>query len=620
MFVIGTAGHVDHGKSALIRALTGIDPDRLPQEKERGMTLDLGFAWMTLPSGREVSIVDVPGHERFVSNMLAGAGGVDVALLVVAGDEGVMPQTREHLAILDLLQVKRGVVAIAKSDLADQDLLELVTAEVEELLSDTTMKDAPIVALSAVTGKGLDELKQALDRVLDAIEPRRDLGRPRLPIDRSFTVAGFGAVVTGTLIDGSLHLGQQVELVPSGRLVRIRGLQTHRKRLQMAVPGSRVAVNVAGVSHNEIERGEVVTAPGWLTSTSMIDAKVQVLKEAPRPLRHNTGVVFYAYTSECEARVRLLEEQELRPGEEGWAQVRLSKPVPLVKDDLFVLRSPETTIGGGRVLDAHPRRHRRRHQPTLERLRALEEGTLSEALLRALEAQSPLTPGELSQRVNVTNEEIGKALEEMAQARSVVVLGGAVPDDETVAYASAAWARLEAEMRGFLETYHQKHPLRRGAPREEVRSRLRLSAQLFSLVLERMKGDGVVAEEEALLRLPTHSVSLSQAQRREVEEYLRSLQQDPNSPPTDRKIDPELLSYLVEGGRVVKADDTVVFSAAAYRDMVERVVQLIRERGKATVAEVRDLLGTSRKYIMPLLVHMDRQRITRRVGDERVLR
>jgi len=411
-----------------------------------------------------------------------------------------------------------------------------------------------------------------------------------------------------------------VELVPSGRAVRIRGLQTHRKRLQTAVPGTRVAVNIAGVSHNEIERGEVVTAPGWLTSTGMIDVKVQVLKEAPRPLRHNTGVVFYAYTSECEARVRLLEARELRPGEAGWAQVHLSKPVPLVKDDLFVLRSPETTIGGGRVLDAHPRRHRRGHQPTLERLKALEEGTLSEALLRALEAESPLTVGQLSRRVNVTIEEVEKGLEEMRQARAVVVLTGSGADDETVAYSSAAWTRLKGETRTFLETYHRKHPLRRGAPREEVRSRLRLSPQLFSLVLERMKEDGVVSEEEALLRLSTHSISLSQAQRREMEAYLKSLEREPYSPPTDRKIDPELLSYLVDEEKVVKVDDTVVFLAEAYQDMVQRVVQLIRERGRVTVAEVRDFLDTSRKYIMPLLLYMDRQRITRRVGDERVLR
>ncbi len=620
MYVIGTAGHVDHGKSALVQALTGIDPDRLPQEKERGMTLDLGFAWMSLPSGRDVSIVDVPGHERFVRNMLAGAGGVDLALLVVAADEGVMPQTSEHLAILDLLQVKRGVVALAKSDLADPDLLELVAAEVEELLEGTTLQGSPIVPVSAVTGQGLEELKKAIDAVLEAGEPRKDLGRPRLPIDRSFTVAGFGTVVTGTLVDGHLSAGQQVELLPSGRPARIRGLQTHRQKLERAAPGSRVAANISGVAHHEIERGEVLTTSGWLRPTALVDAKVRLLPGAARPLRHNAGTVFYAFTSECEARVRLLETQELRPGEEGWAQVHLRHPVPLVKDDLFVLRSPETTIGGGRVLDAHPRRHRRGHQPTLERLKALEEGTLSEALARALEAESPLTPRQLSQRANVPADEVRTALKEMEREHLAVVLPGPGGDDEPLAYSTVAWARLSEEATRFLRSYHDRRPLRRGAPREELRSHLHLSPQLFVPVLDRMTADGLLTQEGGLLRTPDHSVSLSKAQQRQAEEYLQELSAQPYSPPTDRPIDPELLSYLADEGRVVRVDDTVVFTAEAYREMAERVVRFIREKGRTTVAEVRNLLGTSRKYVMPLLLHMDRQRITRRVGDDRVLR
>ena len=617
MYVIGTAGHVDHGKSTLIQALTGIDPDRLPQEKERGMTIDLGFAWITLPSGREVSIVDVPGHERFVSNMLAGAGGVDVAVLVVAADEGVMPQTSEHLAILDLLQVKRGIVAIAKSDLADPDLLELVSMEVEEILEATTLQGSPVIPVSAVTGQGLDTLKETIDDVLAASEPRKDVGRPRLPIDRSFTVAGFGTVVTGTLIDGSLSVGQQVELAPSRRTVRIRGLQTHKQKLETAMPGSRVAVNLSGVGHNEISRGEVLTDQGWLSPSTMVDVKLKLLADMPRPLRHNTGVVFYSFTSECEARVRLLEGPELKPGEEGWAPVHLTRPVPLVKDDFFVLRSPDTTVGGGRVMDAHPRRHKRGHAPTLERLRALEEGTLSEALSKALEAQSPLSQSQLSQQVNVSFTEVKAALEEMERDRLAVVLPGS---EEPLAYSSAVWSRMLEEARRFLQAYHGEHPLRRGAPREELRSRIRLPAQIFTLVLDRVKSDGAFIEEEALIRLPEHSVSLSEAQQRQVAEYLDGLRAHPFSPPTDQSIDPELVSYLVDEGKAVKLDEAVVLSAEAFQDAVERITAHIREKGKATVAELRDLLGTSRKYIMPLLNHMDKQRVTRRMGDDRVLR
>ncbi|MDP3062682.1 MAG: selenocysteine-specific translation elongation factor, partial [Chloroflexota bacterium] len=333
MFVIGTAGHVDHGKSTLVKALTGIDPDRLPEEKAREMTIDLGFAWLTLPSGREVSVVDVPGHERFVKNMLAGVGGIDLALLVVAADEGVMPQTREHLAILDLLQVKRGVVVLTKADLVDRDWLELVSADVEEALKGTTLETAPLVAVSALTGQGLDELKALLDRMLRQTERRQDLGRPRLPIDRVFTVAGFGTVVTGTLIDGSLSVGQEVALAPSGKRSRIRGLQSHRKKLERAEPGNRVAVNLSGLTLDEVARGEVLTAPGWLEATALVDASVRVVPVSSRALKHNETLTFHAFASEAFARVRLLEGDELKPGQEGWAQLHLDTPVPLLKGD-----------------------------------------------------------------------------------------------------------------------------------------------------------------------------------------------------------------------------------------------------------------------------------------------
>lgn len=283
MYVVGTAGHVDHGKSTLIKALTGIDPDRLPQEKERGMTIELGFAWLTLPSGQEVSIVDVPGHERFVRNMLAGVGGIDLALLVIAADEGVMPQTREHLAILDLLQIKRSMVVITKADLVDEELLELVSIETEEVLQGTVLEGAPMIPVSAYTGQGLDDLLQKMDDILSSTPTRQDLGRPRLAVDRSFTVAGFGTVVTGTLLDGTFSVGQEVEMVPSGRRCRIRGLQSHRQKVEVADPGRRLAVNLSGISHDEVQRGEIVTNPRWLNPTTMIDAKVKLIGSATSP-------------------------------------------------------------------------------------------------------------------------------------------------------------------------------------------------------------------------------------------------------------------------------------------------------------------------------------------------
>ncbi|OGN92197.1 MAG: selenocysteine-specific translation elongation factor, partial [Chloroflexi bacterium RBG_13_48_17] len=375
MFVIGTAGHIDHGKSVLIRALTGIDPDRLPEEKERGMTIDLGFAWMKLPSGQEVGIVDVPGHERFVKNMLAGVGGIDLALLIVAADEGIMPQTREHLAILDLLDISKGIVVITKKDLVDEELLSLVRLEVDELMKSTTLAEVPIVAVSAVTGEGIPELVSTIDQLLMSVEPRRDVGRPRLLIDRAFTIAGSGTVVTGTLIDGSLSAGQEVEVVPSGLKARLRGLQTHKSRIDMAKPGSRVAANLAGVAVSKLERGDVLTSPGWLVPTTRIDVKLRMLPNLKHSLRHSATVSFFTGTAEVMAKVHLLEKDKLDSGDVSWAQLALAKPVALVKGDHFIIRSPMDTLGGGQIVNSHAPRHRRFRPAVIRALKIRGEGT-----------------------------------------------------------------------------------------------------------------------------------------------------------------------------------------------------------------------------------------------------
>ena len=338
MFVLGTAGHVDHGKSKLVEALTGIDPDRLREEKERGLTIDLGFAWLKLPSGHEIGIVDVPGHERFIKNMLAGVGGIDIALLVVAADEGVMPQTREHLAILDLLEVEKGLVAITKKDLVDEEMLELVTMEVEETIKPTALAGSPVLAVSAVTGEGLPELVAAINSTLDTAQPRKDLGRPRLPIDRIFTIAGAGTVVTGTLIDGSLSVGDEVEIMPGGLRARLRSLQMHKTRLSEASPGSRIAANLVGVATSELQRGDVVAKPGTLSPSSIITGRLTLLSFMHRPLRHNATVSFHTLTAEATAKVRLLDVDELEPGGSALAQFLLDRPVATLRGDHFIIR------------------------------------------------------------------------------------------------------------------------------------------------------------------------------------------------------------------------------------------------------------------------------------------
>ncbi len=620
MYVIGTAGHVDHGKSALVEALTGIDPDRLREEKERGMTIDLGFAWLPMPSGNYVSIVDVPGHERFVNNMLAGVGGIDLALLVVAADESVMPQTREHLAILDLLHIDRGLVAVTKKDLVDEDWLELVASDVEEVLKGTTLEGAPIYNTSAVTGEGLPELVAAIDGLLAETSPKRDLGRPRLPIDRSFTIAGFGTVVTGTLIDGRLDVGQETELVLSGQAARIRGLQTHRAKLDQAVPGSRVAANLTGVPHEKIARGEVLTTPGWLRPTTAMDVRLRVLPEAPHALRHNMFLTVHTGSSEVVTRLRLLESGTVEPGESTWAQLKLDAPLATVKGDYFVIRSNQTTLGGGEIVDPRARRHRRGHQPVLERLAVMEEGSVRDILLKTIETSEPCEFGSLVNRANLGPDVARTELEAMVSENAIVVLGRRALGPGVFLFSATGWAALAQKAKNSLEAYHRQFPLRKGAPKEELRSRLSMTQPVFTDALPRLRDDGVVAEEGASVRLPGHEPRLSDAQDGQAQAYMRLLESDPYSPPTDAPIDPEVLSVLTAQGRVVKVSESVVFSASAYREMVDRIRVDIQERGEITVADVRDMFGASRKYALPLMDHLDLQRITRRVGDVRVLR
>ena len=359
MFVIGTAGHVDHGKSLLVEALTGIDPDRLREEKARGMTIDLGFAWLTLPGGRNVSIIDVPGHERFIKNMLAGAGGIDLALLVVAADDGVMPQTREHLAILDLLGVRRGVVALTKRDLVDDEWATLVANDIVELIDGTALEGSPVVPCSSLTREGLDTLVAALDTAIDGLPPKRNIDRPRLPIDRVFTIAGFGTVVTGTLIDGELAVGAEIELMPGQLRGRIRGLQSHRDKIERALPGMRAAINITGIDKTDMRRGLVLGAADTLHATSAVDARLTAVAGLTHAVRHNMRVTFHCYADEANAQIRLLEAGDLRAGETSWAQIKLETPVALERGDRFVLRTPNDTIAGGVIADTAPKRHRR---------------------------------------------------------------------------------------------------------------------------------------------------------------------------------------------------------------------------------------------------------------------
>ncbi len=620
MHVIGTAGHVDHGKSTLVTALTGIDPDRLKEEKAREMTIDLGFAWLQLPDGEEVSVIDVPGHERFVKNMLAGVGGIDLAMLIVAGDEGVMPQTREHLAILDLLHVKKGVVVVTKRDLVDADFLELVSADIEEVLQGTALEGSPLVHVSSMTGEGLDDLKQLLVRLLQETPVRKDVGTPRLPVDRVFVMPGFGVVVTGTLIDGSLQVGQEVEIAPKGLRARVRGLQSHRKKLNVAGPGRRLAVNLSGVGQEELERGTVVTSPKALTASDAMDARLQMVRGISAVLKHNASVTFHTGTFESPARVRLLDAQELEAGAVGWGQIKTQWRTPILKGDPFILRDSRGTLAGGEIVEPRAKRHRRFHAPLLERLERLGGGTPEEVILEALAAREPVQARFLPAASSLSWEEAAAALARLVDSGQALVLDGGGLQQQSMLYSRRGFEALAARLEGTLAEFHGRSPLRRGMAKEEVRSRLNVQPQAFTLIVEKLIASGNIVEEGPLLRLSSHQVALDETAQRLADQYVASLAANPYSPPSDIRLDPELFNHLLAERRIVKAAQDVVFTDEAYREMVRRVTGVIEEKGAITVAEVRDLFGTSRKYVLALLEYMDQQRITRRVGDERVLR
>jgi len=642
MSCIGTAGHIDHGKSTLVKALTGIDPDRLAEEKERGMTIDLGFAWLTLPGGREVSIVDVPGHEGFIKNMLAGVGGIDAALLVVAADEGVMPQTREHLAILDLLRVQRGVVALTKADLVDEEWLELVREEVAEQLKPTTLAGATIIPVSAYTRQGLPELLVQLEHILDEIQERQNIARPRLPIDRVFSMTGFGTVVTGTLLDGTFRPGQEVEVLPQGLKTRIRSLQTHLHQVDVAVPGSRVAINLANVPRTDLERGNVVAFPGQLQPAMLIDARIQLLADAARPLAHNTLVDFYSGSQEMPAKVRLLDVEELKPGQSAWAQLRLSRPAVVARRDRFILRipSPSMTIGGGEIIDIRPRYHRRFQQSVLAALETLERGSAEELVLAALDRRRELSRAGTKSLHGLVGYELADIVKLSNLARDVtqrtletLLSMGRVRRVGALWFAQTVWEALREEAVRLVSEQHRQYPLRSGLSKEEWRTRLNLPPKMAPEIFLALQEEGQLAEANSAtgttggyIRLPDFVPTFTAAQQQQVERLLQEFRESPYTPPgradAGAIVGPEVLAALIEQGRLVKlgsSTDAVLFLRESYEEAVAKLVAYLRVHGEMTAAEARDVLGTTRKYILPLLEHMDERHITRRMGDIRVL-
>jgi selenocysteine-specific elongation factor len=640
MRVIGTAGHVDHGKSALVEALTGTHPDRLKEERERSMTIDLGFAWLTLPGatpaapGEEVGIIDVPGHRDFIENMLAGIGGIDAVLFVVAADEGVMPQTREHLAILDLLQIPGGVVALTKIDLVDDPAwLDLVEEDLQRALAGTVLARAPVVRVSARSRAGLPQLLQALAVCLAERPPRPDLGRPRLPVDRVFTVAGFGTVVTGTLTDGFLRVGEEVELLPAQLHGRVRGLQTHKRKEEEAVPGSRTAVNISGIDLDQVRRGDVLVHPGTYQSTRRLDVRFRLLADASRPLEHNTEVKLFAGAAEVLARLRLLGSERLRPGETGWLQLELQAPLVAVRGDRYILRrpSPGETLGGGAVVDPQPRRrHKRFAAEVVARLEALAGGTPSELVVQAALTLGAAPLSAVFARAGLEAAAAAAAAADLLAAGDLLALESNGMEAEAaiqpgdLVIARSQWQGLVRQALQEVEAYHRLNPLRRGMPREELKSRLKLAPRMFNAVLRRLVNEARLAESGPLVLHPEHQIHFTPAQERAAQQLLARFRDAPYAPPSVKEAQAEVgeavFGALLELGSLVAVSPEVVFEKAGYEHMLAEVRRLLAERGTLTAAELRDHFNTSRRYVLALLEHLDVLGITVRAGDARRLK
>jgi selenocysteine-specific elongation factor len=617
MHVIGTAGHVDHGKSTLVQALTGINPDRLKEEQARQMTIDLGFAWMQLPGGETVGIIDVPGHEDFIENMLAGVGGIDAAMLIIAADEGVMPQTREHLAILNLLEVPQLLVVMTKIDLVeDIEWLELVELDIRELLADTHYSATPIVRVSVHTGAGLDTLLKVLAGLLNELKPHSTDGIARLPIDRVFTLSGFGTVVTGTLLGGTLATGEVVEIQPTGQQARIRGLQSHQHAVEIALPGNRTAVNLSGIEKQALQRGYVLAHPGMLQPTQLLDVELIHLAASLHPLKHNAEVKVFIGAAETLARVRLLTDDLLMPGQMTWGQLALKETLSAIRDQRFIIRlpSPAMTIGGGRILDIAPRRKWKRNHPGLvARFERLARGTALDLVSEYLiQHQSPMLIADVVKHTDISMQ----ALDALRTTPLLIWQDDWVIHSETLEY-------HENRVKHILSDYHTANPLHPGIHANTLRNQLGLSPAAFDVLLTVLLSRGILMlREQTRLHLPSFAVRYTRTQQETIEHTLALFRREKYSPPsvkdTIAQIGEPLLEALISQGALVRISADVLLTADVYREWIDYARSQLQAGVNLRVSSFRDTYNTSRKYALAFLEHLEANQLTRRVGDEHV--
>jgi len=629
--ILGTAGHIDHGKTSLVKALTGVDTDRLKEEKERGITIELGFTFLDLPSGIRLGIVDVPGHERFVKHMVAGAWGIDLVALVIAADEGVMPQTKEHLDICTLLKVKKGLIILTKMDLVDQELLEMVKEEVTEAVRNTFLKEAPILTVSSTTGEGIPRLISVLDDLSKEVEERSSDGLFRLPIDRVFIMKGFGSVVTGTVVSGGIALGETVEVLPSGREGKIRNIQVHNQSVEKAEAGQRAAINIQGIDTSEVNRGDVLARPRTLTPTRIIDAYLEYLPDAARPLKNRTIQRFHIGTNLAAASIYLMNREELLPGEGGFVQLRLDRPIVALPQDRFVIRGSSAiqTCGGGVVLDTHPDKHKRFSGEVVSDLTLLRDGSGEEVLRQHIlhSGTGGMILDDLLKRVAMAPNEAQVILRRMIGKRELILI-----DPERLKVIDfSQYQGLKEIVLSQLKEFHVRFPMKSGLAKEELRTKLppAVDMKLFQILTGELIQSGRIVLEKDKLRLPEHRVSSSDEKGlvKKVEEAILKGGLQPPSPKElseawseEEKGIQAIFEHLVHEGSLIKIKSGIYFHRKPFEELKEKLLHYLKKNNEITTPQFKEMTGASRKYVIPLIEYFDQIKLTLRLGDKRVLR
>jgi len=630
--ILGTAGHIDHGKTSLIKTVTGINTDRLKEEKQRGITIELGFASLDLPSGNHIGIVDVPGHEKFVKNMVAGATGIDIVAMVIAADEGVMPQTREHLEICSLLGIQHGFVVLTKIDLVDEEWLELVMDDIRGFLQGTFLEDAPYVHVSSITGKGIPEFTDTLDKISSGIPRHPPSGLFRLPADRVFTMKGFGTVITGTLASGQVNVGDTIMIYPSRVTSKVRGLQVHNMSVNSAEAGMRTAINFQGLEKSSINRGDVVSSPNAQKTSYMVDVPLKFLDSNKKPVKNRTRVRFHTGTSEILGNLVLLENEELAPGEKTVAQLRLDTPVATVKDDRFVIRSysPVRTIGGGHIINPVPRKHKGLKPQVIKGLKNLLDNTPEDAISYHVDeaGYQGVTHSELKIMTNVPDKQLHNTLSGLLSNKTII----SVDREKKIYVHKNSFEKIQRKIIEALSLYHETNPLKTGMSKEELRSKFFYipGSKLFNLVLNRMIKADKIASDENIVKLTSHSVSLEIDQAEIKDKILDIYRQAELAPPYFKEIAKTLdieasrakdvLMLLVDEGMIIKAKEDLYFENQAIKSLKKRLVEFLEANGEITTPQFKDMTGVSRKYVIPLIEYFDAKNITIRIGDIRQLR